>query len=306
VSVLLFFNELCCSAAPQKERVDYAMAQFVRLLNHIVQWRRDAALVSGAKLKDLELAPGYYLAEWAGQPRHIDLWRGIRRVQNRAPFSDVLPVGASEGVDYFWEGRTAKALGAAHLLDEILVSLLVDPAWDAPWIQADRTLLSEDVGGETVILEDTVQVRHAATLAHSAVHEEWIKHAGLPDLSHGSEIWEARVDLFPHLSFLPHIKEQMGMLNRDWVVPLARELRRINDAIEGWDPRLARQPQWRSRITPEGETRKRLCKFEDFDGVERIFDLHGRFTPGHGRVYFRLVPEARKATVAHVGLKLGI
>jgi hypothetical protein len=59
-------------------------------------------------------------------------------------------------------------------------------------------------------------------------------------------------------------------------------------------------------VTPEAETRKRLCRFEDFDGIERTFDLHGRFTPGPGRVYFRLVPELGAATVAHVGAKLGI
>jgi hypothetical protein len=63
---------------------------------------------------------------------------------------------------------------------------------------------------------------------------------------------------------------------------------------------------WRSRVTPESETRRHLCKFADFDGESRIFDLHGRFTPGEGRIYFRLVPQERTATIAYIGLKLGI
>ncbi|MGH3276606.1 MAG: hypothetical protein ACRDNZ_20045 [Streptosporangiaceae bacterium] len=42
------------------------------------------------------------------------------------------------------------------------------------------------------------------------------------------------------------------------------------------------------------------------DDVERTFDLHGRFTPGAGRVYFRLAPQDRQARIAHIGLKLGI
>jgi hypothetical protein len=306
MSVLLFFNELSCSGGRSRAHVNEAMEQFVRLLGCIVQWRSDAALVSAARIKDLELAPGYYLTEWAGQPRHIDLWRSVRRMQNRAPFSDVLPAGAGEGVDYFWSGRSARALGAAHLLDGVLVSLLVDPVWDAPWIRGNRTVLTEAPGGETVLLDDSVDVRHAATLAHSAVHEDWIKHAGMPDLRHGSEIWEARAHLFPHLLFLPRVREYLDGLRPDWVVPLAHELSRINDAIADWDPRQAKLPNWRSKITPEGDNRKRLCRFQDFDGAVRVFDLHGRFTPGHGRVYFRLVPEDRKATVAYVGLKLGI
>lgn len=65
-------------------------------------------------------------------------------------------------------------------------------------------------------------------------------------------------------------------------------------------------PVWRSKITVEGEQRKLLCRFTDLDGQVRVFDLHGRFTPGAGRVHFRLVPEEGKARVAHVGLKLGI
>jgi hypothetical protein len=299
----LFFNELSCSAPMPKASVDEAMERFVRLLMRITQWRRDAALISSVKLKELELAPGYYLAEWAGQPHHVDLWRGIRGLQNRAPFSDVLPPGVGEGADYFWSGRPAKALGAAHLLDELLVSLLVDAGWDASWIRADREALAELADGETDIVKQPVQVRHAATLEHAASHEDWIKQAGLPDLRLGSEIWEARGDLFPHLQFLPRVKDHLDGLRRDWVIPAARELRRLNDAISNWDPQLKREPTW-SNVTPEGETRKRLCRFIDLDGVERTFDLHGRFTPGAGRVYFRLVPQERKARIAHIGWKL--
>jgi hypothetical protein len=124
LAVLLFFNELSCSAAQPKARVDEAMERFVRLLMRITQWRGDAVLISDVKLRELELAPGYYLAEWAGQPRHIDLWRAIRSMQNRAPFSAVLPPGAGAGADYLWAGRPARALGAAHLLDGLAVSLL--------------------------------------------------------------------------------------------------------------------------------------------------------------------------------------
>ena len=306
MAVLLFLNELSCSAPQPKAHVDEAMERFARLLTRITAWRRDTALISSVKLKELELAPGYYLAEWAGQPHHIDFWRAIRRMQNRAPFSAELPPEAGEGVDYLWSGQAAGALGAAHLLDGLLVSLLIDARWDAAWIQADRTELAEDLDGETVILQDSVEVRHAATLEHAAVHEDWVRRAGIPDLRHGTQIWAARSDLFPHLLFLPRVEDQLRDLRLDWVLPAAHELRRLDDALADWDPRRRREPMWRSKVTPEAQMRKGLCAFADVDGVERIFDLHGRFTPGAGRVYFRLVPDARRALIAHIGLKLGI
>jgi len=306
VRVLLFFNELSCSTPQPKEQVDEAIRRFVRLLREITKWRPDAALISEFALKEIEISPGYYLAEWAAKPANVDLWRWILRMRNRAPFSDVLPPGVGEGVDYFWEGHPARALGATHLLNGMLVSLLADPAWETSWIRATRSVLTEDPNGEAILLEDAVEVRHAAAPHHAESHRDWFNQAGLPDLRHGSEIWEIRDDVFPHLRFLPRVKGQLHDLRVDWVVPVAFELRRLNDAISDWNPQRTREPTWRSKVTPEGETRRRLCRFTDLDDVERVFDLHSRFTPGAGRVYFRLVPELSTATVAHIGLKLGI
>ena len=304
--VLLFFNELSCLTSQRKEHVDEALRGFVHMLKEITRWRRDAALISEVSLKDLEVAPGYYYAEWAAQPANVDLGRQIRRLQNRAPSSDEIPPGLVDEVDYSWYGQRAMAMRAAHLLDGIMVSLLVDPLWDSSWIRADRSLLTTAPGGEPIVIEEVVQVRHAAALHHAEYHRVWFEHAGLPDLKHGSELWESRDAIFPHLRFLPRTRRQLLGLRTDWVVPAAYELRRIDHAISDWDPKRTHEPTWRSKVTPESESRKRLCRFEDFDGTMRTFDLHGRFTPGPGRVYFRLVPELRTAIIAHVGTKLGV
>jgi hypothetical protein len=306
VSVLLFLNELSCSEPHPKERVDEAMGRLVRILIQIARLRSDAALVSKVKREELELAPGYYLAEWAGQAANRDLWRFIHSLQNHAPPRDVLPPGTVEGVEYFWESRPAEALGTAHLANGLLVSLLVDDRWDQSWIRAVRNTLVEVADGGITVVYDEVEVRHAAAADHVAVHEDWLKKVGVLDLHTGSELWEARIALFPNVQFLPRVEEQMRELRPDWVIPAAQELRRIDDAIADWNPTLRPFPTWRSLITPEHEQRKMLCKFTDLDDTEQIFDLHGRFTPGAGRIHFRLVAADRKARVAHVGLKLGI
>jgi hypothetical protein len=227
-------------------------------------------------------------------------------MQNHAPFNAVLPPGVGEGAEYFWNDQSARALGAAHLMDGLLVSLLVGEHWTAPWIRAVRNKLVEAADGDIAVAEEDVDVRHAAAPDHVRSHEDWIKQVGVLDLGSGAELWEARAAILPHLQFLPRVEEQMRALRPEWVLPAAWELRRIDDAIADWDPSVSPFPIWRSRVTPEGEQRKRLCEFTDFDGVDRIFDLHGRFTPGEGRVYFRLVPQERTARIANIGLKLGI
>ncbi|MEU3217046.1 hypothetical protein [Streptomyces sp. NPDC006971] len=63
------------------------------------------------------------------------------------------------------------------------------------------------------------------------------------------------------------------------------------------------EPEWQSKVTPEGETRKRVCRFAD-DGEQETFHLHARFTPGAGRIHFRTIGEEGKIRIAHVGGKI--
>jgi hypothetical protein len=186
VSLLLFLNELSCGEPASKDVASDAMRDLVLLLRQISQIRNDAALVSDVKREELQLAPGYYLQEWAGQPAHRDLWRFIRSMQNRAPFSDVLPSGVGEGVEYRWEAQLASALGAAHLMDGLLVSLLVNECWRMPWLTAKRSVLQELDDGEASVIDDHVQVRHAAVTEHVTVHAEWLKQAGILNVRRSS------------------------------------------------------------------------------------------------------------------------
>jgi hypothetical protein len=75
-------------------------------------------------------------------------------------------------------------------------------------------------------------------------------------------------------------------------------------ALAEWDTILHPTPLWRSKQSGEAEKRRRLCRFTDLDGVEREFDEHVRFTPGPGRLHFRLVREEGTAVIAYVGGKI--
>ncbi len=143
-------------------------------------------------------------------------------------------------------------------------------------------------------------------VAHVTIHGDWIKSTGVTELRTGADLWTAREGLYPNLLFLPRTEQLVIGISREWVIPLATELRRIDGSIGDWDPLACKHPAWRSYITAESETNKRHCWFEDFNGEKHLFDLHGRFTPGPGQVHFRLVPEQRKATIAYVGRKLGV
>jgi hypothetical protein len=102
------------------------------------------------------------------------------------------------------------------------------------------------------------------------------------------------------------VRGQLYGLRLDWVIPVARRLRTLDDAVAGWDPAVNREPDWGTKVTAEAEQRKLLCSFTDLDGTAQIFHLHARFTPDAGRIHLRLAPSERKARIAYIGLKLGI
>ncbi len=302
--VLLFFNELSCTTRASQEDVGAAMSEFVALLRKVREWRRDLALVSVAHLTSLELSQGYYLRQWIAEPANRDRWRFIRGLQNRAPFRDVLPLGAGDNVDYQYQGSSAQGLGAAHLMDGLAVSLALASDWNVAQVELVREVLAEQDDGELLIVKESADVRHAASLLHLVTHEERVKATGLADLAGGQDLWDRREDFFGHLRFLPRVEGDLRGLPADWLKPVAEELLRLEEAISAWRPAQSRFPTWQTKITPEGETRKRICVFTDLDGVERVFDLHARFTPRAGRLHFRLDPASSTAVVAYIGLKM--
>jgi hypothetical protein len=308
VSVLLFLNELSCASIESRPSVDRAMVQLVELLRTVRRWRGDIALVSQVPLGTVELAKGYSMQQWiSAEAANRDRWRIIRAIQNRAPCSSVIPEGLSRDVEYQHDGRRADGLGAAHLLNGLAISLCLSSVWGRSWIPLLRSILVEgDDSGDPAIKEERVDVRHAATLDHAADHRIWVQEAGRDSLASGASIWASRGSFFPHLTFLPRVEEDLRDLRQDWVQSVVEVLLKLEQAVAEWKPSEVASPNWRTKITGDSETRKGLCEFLDTDGVIHIFELHARFTPGPGRLHFRLVPDDGTARIAYIGRKRGI
>ncbi|MEU0394518.1 hypothetical protein ABZ208_17415 [Streptomyces sp. NPDC006208] len=148
-------------------------------------------------------------------------------------------------------------------------------------------------------------VRHAARRADLDPHEKWGCSVGLDAVDSAAQLWEQRTDFFPRLQFLPRVREDLERLELWWFIQVRGLLARLQSSAAAWDPTTAALPEWQgAKITPEHEQRKRLCEFRDIDDVDRCFDLHGRFTPGAGRLHFRLVPEEGVLRIAYIGRKL--
>ncbi|MFF8811119.1 hypothetical protein [Streptomyces pactum] len=304
---LLFLNEKSWGTACDPARAERAMADFVAVVRAAAaEGGAGTALVSEVDVKALEIAEGYPVNKWIGaSPRNRALWQRLRALQGRSPVRSVFPVeNAADHLEYRHHGAVVLGLGAAHFMDGIAVSLPVARQWQADRVTLERSELVEDDDGTLEMRHDSVDVRHLSAEPHLDGHLDWIRAARREGVTTGSRIWDRRTDLYPRLTFLPRIEGQLRSLNPHWVVPVRRALERLEEAVAAWDPSSMAEPEWRTKVTAEGETRKRVCRFTDLDGETRTFDLHARFTPGAGRIHFRLVPEERTIRLAHIGSKI--
>lgn len=302
--MLLCLNELSCRSEIDIREVDEGMTVFVDLLRQCKRWREDVALVTWIPMSKLELSPGYPIAKWADNGRNRDQWRFIRAMQNRAPFNSVLSEQTADDVEYHIEGVRADGVGTAHLVDGLAVSLPVGYRWDETWLRAERSILAEDDEGDTEVRNDDVDVRHASKPEHLVEHENWARASGIAALRTGTALWGAREDYFPHIRFLPRVEEDLQKLRPGWLIPVRDRLLEMEAALSRWHSTHSPSPCWHSKESGEGETRRRLCRFTDLDGLEREFAEHLRFTPGHGRLHFRLAREDGVAVVAYIGPKI--
>ncbi|UCM90907.1 hypothetical protein [Streptomyces marincola] len=304
---LLFLNEKSWGTTCGKARADAAMADFVDVVRAVAdEDRSGTSLVSEVELKSLDVADGYPIGKWiGGSPKNHVRWQRLLALRNRAPVRSVYPTpDADDHLEYRHEDTAVVGMGAAHFMDGVAVSLPVAPSWSTSSITLDRRELVELDDGSLEYEHGVVKVRHVSAVSHVETHRSWIRDAALSRAATGRQVWEHREDLYPHLQFLPRTEAQLSDLDPRWVVPVRRCLERLDAAAADWDAAVAPEPEWQSRVTPEGETRKRVCRFEDVDGEWRTFHLHARFTPGAGRIHFRLIGEENRIRVAHVGRKI--
>ena len=311
MTMYVFLNELSQPRGPiAPEPGSRVVNGLVDLLRGIKKRRRDTVLHSALPLREVLIGDSYSVGAWSGDGDRREEWRFLRSLQDRAPFQvrlSELDIDLMEA-DYRLGEQRAEGLGLAHMFGGIAVSLDHDPRWRELHMAVVREALEETDDGDVDIVSAEVETVHASHPDHIEDHAEWLDRAYRQPVADGTDLWRRRGELFEYLEFLPRVAGQLAALpaSHPWFGAAVVRLTELNEAMREWNPSLSPEPQYRSRVTPEHAQRKMLCRFEDLDGETRVFDIHARFTPGSGRLHFRLDAPRRKAVVAHIGRKLGV
>lgn len=266
------------------DEIGAALEQLVAVIRAVRTHRTDTALVAEAPFSRLMIGDGVAFARWQADGRNLELTRFLKSQLTRSPFSAVVEAGTEGSTDYHHNGAPARGLGIAHLVGGLAASLTLTPGWDEPFLQLRcETLVDDDVGD----------------------HREWLATSAGAAVHTGQALWQARQDLYPHLRFLPRVRDDLAAIQPVRVPAVKKLLTAFDRSVAEWDPARELAPRWPTKVTPEHQQRRALCYFDDPEGDGRtLFDTHARFTPWAGRMHFRWDPAAEKVVVAYLGDKL--
>lgn len=281
-------------------------AQKIRLLAESVKdakaINREVYILSKVRLPDLVFGNGLPLRRFLGDSATKDHMLTLFALANRSPFSiEACDVG---GYECSRDGQNAEALLYCVMLPGVALSFGSAEEWDDDLIEV-RVLQALEGDDEVIVEESVRSVPNASNLNHIAVHKKLLAAPAVEWLD-GDHLWNARTATFPRLIFLDRVEGQIrGMSNgSEQLRQVAYRLQELQESVDEWNLVASAFPAWKSHVTGEGDTRKRLAMFSDSNGIEHCYDLHARFTPGAGRVHFRLLRDAQQIEIAHVGEKL--
>jgi hypothetical protein len=223
-----------------------------------------------------------------------------------------LTLDKSPAFEFRFEGNVIKnpnnqicGLGAAYLLDSLAISLFSEPKWDKTKLNLQIEWLNEEGNLE----KQSASICHASCVEHVQTYKEWINEWLRQQVKDGTELWERRVELFPHLIFCDNVCDNLVFLNVG--NPLLRQVIKRLFALEhysqNWLPDTAFDKEQLPNATPDSQTRLQKYKTEFTflcpDGKERLFSWHLRLTPDAWRIHFE--PEKPgEIIIGYIGEKL--
>jgi hypothetical protein len=289
------------------------MSQFINTLLSPNIGRLKRVLRTHKEFQATELAPDYSLAQWRNDPK-VDKYeqRFLRTLVFKSPFLFELPLtlDKSFAFEFIFEGNVIKnpnnqicGLGAAYLLESLAVSLFSEPKWD----KAKLNLQIEWLNEEGNLEEQSASICHASRVKHVQTHKEWINEWLRQQVKDGTDLWERRVELFPHLIFCDNVYNNLVLLGigNPLLCQVVKRLFALEHYSQNWLPDTAFDKDQLPNATPDD--RAQYCKTEFTflcpDDKERLFSWHLRLTPDAWRIHF--YPEKPgEIIIGYIGEKL--
>jgi hypothetical protein len=305
---IAFLNErshLVGSLPQQQARITFE--SFIDLMIALRKIMPRLSLICLEPLLSLALGDNYVVGKWLNETKR-ERKQFLLSLAQLAPFREVerlfgdVGSGLTEYVfdDQPFDGLTLAGVGYADLYGALAVSFDHDRRWHLQAVPVRVTQLTNDDNGERTWRSS---VPHATSAEHVAAHRGWLLAKTRRDIRDAATLWAERNGLLPRLRFLPDVQRDLAELQIPAFIQVVYWLFQANDLLDAWNPEEMAVPPYPPKTTPEHEGRKGLFWFNDGE-ERRCFDMHGRYTPGAGRIHFWFSGSERRIVIGYVGPKL--
>lgn len=267
--------------------------------------KRNLHIDRNINLSGLELAPNYPVARWLNDGLvNRDLRSYFRSLATKISYINDLP-------EYIHQERQARGLGFAYQNDHLAISLGSDDCWCSGYVELEIRYLELDEFDE--LISELVQVKHACFPEHIDEHVDWIDKRITSDIHSGTDIWNRRDELFPHLQFCDSAGEQLDAMpyGDRMIIPILRSLRELEQFCNGWLDGSPFNPRAiLGVVSPESEaTLKKFSRERTFrcpDGEYVRFSWHMKINLDKWRIYFHPLGDKRQLIIGYIGPHLPI
>ncbi|KJR40046.1 hypothetical protein MCHI_004052 [Candidatus Magnetoovum chiemensis] len=309
----IYFNELSIQQATHSATAKEWMSSLIQVYKKAKEENGFNSLKTSKQIFDENLAPNYTIRQWLNDRSvNRDEQSLFRQIATKSPYIDeMLDSGIKDEdglVEFRYNAKTAKGLGAASLFSSLSISFDNDNEWD----KTEIPIIKYSVTSEETI-EKKLIVKHVSKSTHFKEHTQWIKDktsAYIHDIQNGKELWLKKGDIFPHLLFCENVKKQIDGLNKNQpqFIQIKERLSELEMYCADWKSSVFDSKAMPTKTTPESETRINelgdKLKFQCPNGEKKLFSWHLRYTPGKGRVHICPDDKNRIIYIGYIGEKI--
>lgn len=305
----MILNELSLVAGvTHKEQIKNQISIFLKVCQKLTREKDDNTFYYTEELLVKPLCEGYTIHDW------LKDFTVIR--EEKSFFRSLINKGIMIKDIQFWEsemvidinGKKVAAIGclAAYEWDNYVVSLSSDVLWSDEYIYGEyRNIENDDYNESDVGIRNCSKEEHVDNLIMYQKQRDKLL------ISSGTELWNKREKLFPHLIFCESVKKQLEearvTVQIQTVINRIQILENYFSTYEGvFDKeKVGYRCRYESESVQKDEHLRNMRKFRTPYGEESFFYWHISF-PGNypGRIHFFPDAEHNIGIIGYVGKHL--
>lgn len=221
----------------------------------------------------------------------------LKNLNQRSPLADGVGELISDDEIFHIDDIETIGLALAYMLNGVAISMESEEAW-----QVAKVSIIRELENESKVLE----VNNISNENHADTHKEYLLNDAGCLYESGSELWGNRIEDFPGLTFLPRVQADLDIYENDpvSVASIQRALKMLSTSFVDWKIDGGKAVEYRIKVTPEYEQRKRLCYLKGPSNNKLLYDTHARFTPNAGRIHFYCDTQTKTGSIGYIGEKI--